>query len=51
MHWIGTSWLVPFTVLQFDPATGRHSDTGISPQPPIDLKPYEAIKTSATVRD
>ena len=51
MHWIGTSWLVPFTVLHFDPATGRHSDTGISPQPPIDLKPYEAIKTSATVRD
>ena len=51
MHWIGTSWLVPFTVLHFDPATGRHSDTGISPQPPIDLKPYEALKTSATVRD
>jgi prolyl oligopeptidase len=51
MYWIGTSWLVPFTVLHFDPATGRHSDTGISPQPPIDLAPYEAIRTSATVRD
>jgi prolyl oligopeptidase len=51
MYWIGTSWLVPFTVLHFDPATGRHSDTEISPPPPIDLKPYEAIKASATVRD
>jgi len=50
-YWIGTSWLVPFTVLHFDPATGQHSDTGISPQPPIDLKPYEAIRTSVTVRD
>jgi prolyl oligopeptidase len=51
MYWIGTSWLVPVTVLHFDPGTGRHSDTGLSPRPPINLAPYEAIRTSTTVRD
>ena len=51
VYWLGTSWLVPFTVLHFDPATHEHSDTGLSPQPSIDLKPYEALRTSAIVRD
>jgi prolyl oligopeptidase len=51
VYWLGTSWLVPFTVLHFDPATGQHSDTGLSPHPPIDLRAYEAIRTSATARD
>ena len=51
MYWIGTSWLVPLTVLAFDPKTGRHTDTGICPKPPIDLSPYEAIRTHATARD
>ena len=51
IYWIGTSWLVPLTVLSFDPRTGRHTDTGISPKPPIDLSPYEAIRTHATARD
>ncbi|MBV8143532.1 MAG: S9 family peptidase [Gammaproteobacteria bacterium] len=50
-YWLGTSWLVPLTVLHFDPATGKHSDTGLSPRPPIDLTPYEAIRTEATARD
>ncbi len=50
-YWLGTSWLVPFTVLHFDPAAANHSDTGLSPHPPIDLAPYEAIRTSATARD
>jgi len=51
MYWTGTSWLVPLTVLSFDPKTGRHTDTGISPQPAIDLSPYEAIRTHAVARD
>jgi prolyl oligopeptidase len=50
-YWIGTGWLVPVTVLHFDAATGRHSDTRISPHPPIDLSPYQAIRTSVTARD
>jgi prolyl oligopeptidase len=51
IYWVGTGWLVPLTVLHFDPATGRHSDTGVVPRPSIDLTPYEAIRTSATARD
>jgi prolyl oligopeptidase len=51
MYWIGTSWLVPLTVLSFDPQTGKHTDTGISPKPSIDLSPYEAIRTHAVARD
>ena len=49
--WIGASWLVPATVLHFDPTTGRSGDTGLSPRPAIDLAPYEAIRSFATVRD
>jgi prolyl oligopeptidase len=51
LYWIGTSWLVPLTVLSFDPKTGKHTDTGISPKPSIDLTPYEAIRTHALARD
>jgi prolyl oligopeptidase len=50
-YWIGTSWLVPITVLSFDPRTGQHTDTGICPKPQIDLAPYEAIHSYATARD
>jgi prolyl oligopeptidase len=50
-YWVGASWLVPIMVLRFDPATGRHSDTDLSPRPPIDLSNYEAIRGYATARD
>jgi prolyl oligopeptidase len=51
MYWVGTSWLVPSTVLHVDAVTGRHTDTGISPKPAINLAPYESIRTSVTTRD
>jgi prolyl oligopeptidase len=50
-YWVGSSWLVPIMVLHFDPATGRHTDSDLSPRPPIDLSRYEAIRGHATARD
>lgn len=50
--WINaTSWLEPFTVLRFDPATNRCTDAGLSPRPSIDAARYETIRTFATARD
>ena len=48
---VATSWLEPYTVLRYDPATGRATDTGLSPRPPVDTSRYEAIRTFATTRD
>ncbi len=48
---VATSWLEPYTVLRYDPATGRAADTGLSPRPPVDTSRYEAIRTYATARD
>jgi prolyl oligopeptidase len=48
---VATSWLEPYTVLRYDPATGRAADTGLSPRPPVDTARYEAIRTFATARD
>ena len=48
---VATSWLEPYTVLRYDPATGRAADTGLSPRPPVDTSRYEAIRTFATARD
>ena len=50
-YWIGASWLVPASVLHYDPATGQHADVGLSPRPAVDLSPYEVIRSFATVRD
>jgi len=48
---IATSWLEPNTVLRYDPATGRATDTGLSPRPSIDTSRYEAIRSFGTARD
>jgi prolyl oligopeptidase len=48
---LGTGWLLPVTVFRYEPASGRCSDTGLSPKPPIDLAPYRAIRSFATARD
>jgi prolyl oligopeptidase len=48
---IATSWLHPYTVLHYDPATGKAVDTGLSPRPPVDTSPYAATRTFATARD
>ena len=48
---VGSGWLLPPTVFRYDAASGRCGDTGLSPQPPIDLAPYRAIRTFATARD
>jgi prolyl oligopeptidase len=48
---IATSWLQPYTVLHYDPATGKAVDTGLSPKPPVDTSPYAATRTFATARD
>ncbi len=47
----GTSWLQPYALFTFDPATARVSDSGLSERPSIDLSPFEAIRTFATARD
>ena len=49
--WVGTSWLVPITVLRFDPKAWHASDSGLASQSSIDLSPYEAIRTFVTARD
>ena len=49
--WVGTSWLVPITVLRFDPKTWHASDAGLVSQSSLDLSPYEAIRSFATARD
>jgi prolyl oligopeptidase len=48
---IATSWLEPYTVLRYDPATGRAADTGLSPRPAIDTSRFEAIRSFGTARD
>jgi prolyl oligopeptidase len=48
---VATSWLEPYTVLRYDPETGRATDTGLSPRPPVDTSRYESIRTFATARD
>ncbi|MBB5192590.1 prolyl oligopeptidase [Silvimonas terrae] len=47
----GSSWLVPFTIFRFDPATGQATDTGLCAQPDVDLSLYEAHRTFAIARD
>jgi len=48
---IATSWLQPYTVLHYDPVTGKAVDTGLSPKPPVDTSPYAVTRTFATTRD
>lgn len=46
-----TSWLQPMRIYALEGASGRMTDTGLMPAPPIDLSPFEAIRTEATARD
>jgi prolyl oligopeptidase len=43
-------WLRPGGIWRVD-ADGRIADTGLTPRPPIDLKPYEARRFFAVARD
>ena len=45
-----TGWLKPPTVLAFD-AQGRAHDTGLTPKPAIDTRPYTSERRFATARD
>lgn len=51
LWFIGTGWLLPVTVFRYDSTTGKTADTGLSPKPPVDLSPYESIRTFARARD
>ncbi len=48
---IGTGWLLPVTVFRYDAAARKCVDTGLSPPAPVDVSPYQAIRTFATARD
>ena len=48
---IGASWLVPFTVFRYDPASQQFTDTQLIARPDIDLSGYEAVRTFAVARD
>ena len=45
-----TGWLKPPAVLAFD-ARGRSHDTGLTPQPSIDTRPYTSERRFATAKD
>ena len=45
-----TGWLKPPAVLSFD-AQGRSHDTGLTPQPGIDTRPYTSERRFATAKD
>lgn len=50
--WIdATSWLVPFTVCRYDPATGRSERVALAPPPKVDLSGYEALRLQVKARD
>ncbi len=45
-----TGWLTPGDIWSVD-AHGKVAATGLTPPPPIDVKPYEAKRSFATARD
>ena len=47
----GTSWLLPLTTFNHDPASGRTEAAGIAPPSSLDLSGFEATRSFATARD
>ena len=45
-----TGWLTPPDIWSVD-ASGRLTETGLTPRPPIDVSPYESKRLFATARD
>jgi prolyl oligopeptidase len=45
------SWLVPRTLLAYDPARKRLEDTGLQAKPSIDVSPFTSLEVEATSAD
>lgn len=44
-------WLQPFAIWRYAPGLKRFVNAGLSPQPELDLRPYESFQLMATARD